>query len=112
MNVTQARMKMSSGLRRIRPANAPMINAGVMAANFNWKAKKRSAGMVDEYAVLAEEPTPFNAKYWKFPMNPPSEEPPKASVYPQMAQARLTTAKMAMHWTMVETRFFLRTRPP
>ena len=112
MNVTQARMKMRSGLRRIRPANAPMISAGVMAANFSWNAKNRSAGIVAEYAVFADDPTPLRPKYWKFPMNPPSVESPKVNVYPQMAQARLTRPKMAMHWTMVETRFLRRTSPP
>src|SRR5208282_1682457 len=112
MNVTQARMKMSRGLSRIRPANAPMIRAGVIAANFSWKAKYRRAGMVEEYAVFAAEPTPLRPKYWKFPMNPYPTEGPNAMVYPQRAQARLTIAKMAMHWTMVETRFFRRTRPP
>jgi hypothetical protein len=42
MNVTHARMKMSSGFSRIRPANAPMMRAGVIAANFSWNAKYSS----------------------------------------------------------------------
>jgi hypothetical protein len=39
---------MSSDLNLILPANAPMIKAGVMAANFNWKAIYKRAGMAAE----------------------------------------------------------------
>jgi hypothetical protein len=42
----------------------------------------------------------------------PLREGPKARVYPHRAQTKLTTAKIAKHWAIVETRFFLRTRPP
>jgi hypothetical protein len=48
MKVVHKTMNTISGLNRILSANAPMIRAGVMAANFNWNAMYNSAGIVAE----------------------------------------------------------------
>src|SRR2546422_11160349 len=98
-------------LNRIRSAKAPMIKAGVIAANFNWNAKYRISGIVSEYAGLGVAPTLFRPKSEKLPMKPLNEGP-SASVYPHSAHTKLTTSKLARHWAIVETRVFLRTSPP
>jgi hypothetical protein len=38
---------MRRDLNRILSAQAPIINAGVIAANFSWKAKNNTSGMLD-----------------------------------------------------------------
>src|SRR5436309_3627615 len=110
-NVVQRAMKIRSALNRIRSAKAPMIKAGVIAANFSWNAKYRSSGIVSEYPRFGAIPTLFSPKSSRLPMNA-LKGGPRASVYPHRAQTRLTTAKMAKHWAIAETRFFLRTNPP
>jgi len=67
--------------------------------------------MVSEYPGFAAAPTLFRPKFEKSPMKPWNEGP-NASVYPHKAHTRLTTAKIARHWAIVETRFFRRTSPP
>src|SRR3989475_12645328 len=88
-----------------------MISAGVMAANFSWNAKYRSSGIVDEYPRFGADPTLFSPKSVRLPMNS-LKGGPNASVYPQRAHTRLTTAKMAQHCAIVETRLVLRPSPP
>src|SRR2546428_12250751 len=85
-----------------------MISAGVMAANLSWNAKYRSSGIVEEYPRFGADPTLFSPKSVRLPMNS-LKGGPNASVYPQRAHTRLTTAKIAKHWAIVETRIFLRT---
>src|SRR5439155_7531223 len=76
-----------------------------------WNAKYRSSGIVSEYPGFGALPTLFSPKSSRLPMNA-LKGGPRASVYPHRAQTRLTTTKMAKHWAIVETRFFLRTSPP
>ena len=44
-NVNQSPMKRRMAENFIRSANAPMINAGVIAANVNWNATKIYSGI-------------------------------------------------------------------
>ena len=72
MRVDHKRTKISSDLKRIRSAQAPMISAGVIAANFSWKAKKRISGMPAAYVVFtAFMSKPFNAASDRLPITPP-----------------------------------------
>ena len=36
----------------MRSAQAPIISAGVIAANFNWKAKKSTSGICGAYVAF------------------------------------------------------------
>src|SRR5438876_330252 len=109
--VTTSAFTASSFALRALPALKPNHPNQRTEANFSWKAKYRSAGIVSEYPRFGAVPTLFSPKSSRLPMNA-FRGGPRASVYPHRAQTRLTTAKMAKHWAIVETRFFLRTRPP
>ena len=52
MRVDHKTTKISSDLNRILSAHAPMISAGVIAANLSWKAKNRISGIEGAYDVL------------------------------------------------------------
>jgi hypothetical protein len=52
MKVDHSTTKISSDLKRILSAQAPIISAGVMAANFSWKAKNRTSGIAGAYAAF------------------------------------------------------------
>jgi hypothetical protein len=54
---------------------------------------------------------PMPSKLGLKPMTPPIDWP-KTRLYPHRVQTRLITANITNHCTIVDTRFFLRTRPP
>ncbi len=64
-------MNISSDRKRTLSAHAPMIRAGVIAANFSWKAKTSNVGMVGAKAGLMScMPMPFNPARDRFPIIP------------------------------------------
>ncbi len=72
MNVDQRMMNSRRDLKRTRSAHAPIINAGVIAANLSWKAKISSVGIVsDSVSVIVSMVMPFRPNIDKLPMTPP-----------------------------------------
>jgi hypothetical protein len=50
-----------------------MISAGVIAANFYWKAKKRISGIVEEYVeLILFTVKPFRPTKERLPITPPT----------------------------------------
>src|SRR2546422_320223 len=90
---------------------APRITYGMLFGRLSRRSTPFRRPMTSA-AATAETP----AAVWT--TRPPAKSMtplkggPNASVYPQGAHTRLTTAKRAKHWAIVETRFFLRTSPP
>ena len=65
-------MNISSDLKRTLSAVAPIIKAGVIAANFSWKAKTSNVGMVGARAgVMSCMLMPFNPARDRLPITPP-----------------------------------------
>ncbi len=90
-------MKINSDLKRTLSAQAPIINAGVIAANFNWNAKNSSVGIVAARAgVTLCMPMPASPASDRFPITPPTLGP-NARLYPYTAQIILITANMIKH---------------
>ena len=44
--IDQATVKTTNAAKRLRSANAPLMRAGVMAANIIWNVANRTGGMV------------------------------------------------------------------
>ena len=95
----------------MRSANAPVINAGVMMANINWKRKNTANGMVGAYVALGSMPTPLRNAYWKLPITPFTSVP-NARLNPQTNQISATTPMAMKLCIMMVSMFFLRTKPP
>ena len=103
-------MKARYPAKRIRPMKAPAISAGVMTANFIWKAMNKSGGMVGANAV-GVVPTPRSMKFWKPPMIP-EWSGPKASEYPTTIHITETTPMATNDWAIVERTLRSSTSPP
>jgi len=61
---------MRSDLKRILSAHAPMINAGVIAANLSWNAKNSIAGMAGALGLTVFMVIPFNPTRDRLPIIP------------------------------------------
>ena len=105
-------VKTTNAAKRLRSAKAPLMSAGVMAANIIWKVAKRTKGMVLPSA--GSMPTPLKKTYWSgSPTMPrPPTESPKARLKPTMTQTTVTMARPKKLCMMVESTFLARTSPP
>ncbi len=56
----QSTVKITKLANRLRSAKAPVISAGVIAANMSWNAANRTNGIVVAYVGLAVSPTFMN----------------------------------------------------
>ena len=90
-----------------RSANVPVIKAGVMMANFNWKNAKKLMGW------LATNPRLPSSTFWNIknergsPMNPPIVSP-KARLKPTTIQRTLITPMAIKLCNMVLMMFWYR----
>jgi hypothetical protein len=70
MNVDHKTTKIRRERNRILSAQAPMMSAGVIAANFNWNAKNNNSGIFGAYELTLFTPTLVNPAKDKLPMTP------------------------------------------
>ena len=100
----------------MRSANAPVIRAGVIAANISWKAANRTNGIVTAYVALGVRPTPMKPTKSRLPIRPgmPNRfaSGPNARLNPTRTQTTLTIASPKKLCMIVERTFLRRTRPP
>ena len=87
----------------ILSAIAPVIRAGVIIANINWKAQKSSAGILDtRFPSLSD--IFFKRIYLKLPINP-STSGPKAKLYPNNNQIIATIPMQTKLCIIIESIF-------
>jgi len=98
---------------RLRSAKAPVIRAGVMAANISWNAANSTNGTVTAYTGDGSSPTPLKKAKSRLPIRPsPPTSGPKASENPTMTHTTLTRASPKKLCMIVERTFLRRTSPP
>ena len=105
-------VKTTNAANFLRSAKAPLMSAGVMAANIIWKVAKRTNGMVLPSA--GSMPTPWKKMYCSgSPTMPaPPRESPKARLKPTTTQTTVTMARPKKLCMIVERTLLARTRPP
>ncbi len=112
MNRLKSTMKITYALKRTRSANAPVIRAGVMMANFSWNSAKSISGMVGARSGWVSPPTPLNMKKVRGSPISPWMLSPKLRLNPTTTHSRLMTAMAMKLCISVDTTFFSRTMPP
>ena len=106
-------MNRTKALNRLRSAKAPVIRAGVIAANIIWKPAKSTNGTVVAYVSDGSRPTPLKNAKSSPPIRPsPPTSGPNARLNPTMTQTTLTRARPKKLCMIVESTFLRRTRPP
>ena len=96
----------------IRSAKVPVIRAGVIIANFNWKKAKRTSGMVGANDHGFPSNTSLNIKkVVGLPTTPPIVSP-KARLNPTTIQIILITPMAIKLCSMVEMIFLVSIIPP
>ncbi len=112
MNSENSTRKIRYDLNRIRSAKVPVINAGAMMANFNWKNAKSTRGMVGARDQGFPSNTFLNIKKVEgLPMNPPIESP-NERLKPTTIYSTLITPMAIKLWSMVEIIFLVSIMPP
>ena len=107
-------MNSTNAPNRLRSANAPVISAGVIAANISWNEAKRTNGIVARVdRRWASRPTPLNPTKSRPPMRPEAADVGRErEVNPTSTQTTLTIASPKKLCMIVERTFLRRTRPP
>ena len=115
MNSENKHINSKKAEKRILSANAPVINAGVIMANFNWKSANKAKGIVAAKASFTPKPTSLNMKkvsgFPKIPVPSPPILSPKAMLNPTKTQSRLMIPSAMKLCSMVEIRFLNLTIP-
>ncbi len=106
-------MNSTNAPKRLRSAKAPVIRAGVIAANISWKAANSTNGTVGMYVSLGVSPTFMKPTKSRPPMSPsPPTSVPNASEKPTRTQITLTRARPKKLCMIVDSTFLRRTSPP
>ena len=99
-------------LNLTRSARHPVINAGVIMANFNWNIANNKNGIVPAKTGFGSEPTFLKLKnVLGSPIIPPILSP-KAKLKPTTTHKTLITPRAIKLCNMVEITLFLFTIPP
>ena len=102
-------MKIIKGVKRIRPAAAPVKMATVMIGNIIWNAANNASG-ISKPRVLAVSLTPLKKRCEKLPIRLPS--PPNEREYPQIIHITEATAIGITHIIIVLMTFLRLPKPP
>ncbi|MNT50980.1 hypothetical protein D3C86_1828810 [compost metagenome] len=99
-------------MNRIRSANAPVISAGVIIANFSWNIANKTNGIVGNAPQAIFPNVPFIIKNVRgSPIIPPISSP-KAKLNPTITQRIVIRHIQIKLCIIVEITFFLLTIPP
>jgi hypothetical protein len=88
----------------------PVIRAGVIIANINWKAQKRSDGIFDITLVLLRAIF-CSSICLELPIKP-NISGPKAKLYPNNSQIIVTIPMQTKLCIIIESMLVCLTRPP
>ncbi len=113
MRIDQRIVKRTKEPNRLRSAKAPVMSAGVIAANISWNIANNMNGIVTAYTADGAWPTPLKKAKSRPPIRPsPLTSGPKASVNPTITQTMLTNARPKKLCIVVDSTFLRRTSPP